>query len=150
MQCLPRLGRFSSNVWKTLLPISPMKIILCIGLGGFFGAIARYGLNAGVHAVLGDRAAGFPAGTLVINVIGCFVLGFLAHFFAEKVLIEHALRMAITVGFLAAFTTFSTYALDTLVLAQQGRFLFVGLNLLVTNALGLLAVWGGWHLGTLV
>ena len=58
-----------------------MKIVLCIGLGGFFGAIARYGLNAGVHVAIGDRAAGFPVGTLVINVIGCFVLGFLAHFF---------------------------------------------------------------------
>ena len=150
MPWLPRIGRFSSNVWKTLLPISLMKIILCIGLGGFFGAISRYGLNAGVHAVLGDRAAGFPVGTLVINVIGCFVLGFLAHFLTEKVLVSHELRLALTVGFLAAFTTFSTYALDTLVLAHQGKFLFVGLNLLVTNALGLMAVWGGWRLGTLV
>ena len=127
-----------------------MKVILCIGLGGFFGAVARYGLNAGVHAVFGDRAAGFPVGTLVINVIGCFVLGFLAHFLAEKVLIAHALRLALTVGFLAAFTTFSTYALDALVLANHGRFLLVGLNLLATNALGLLAVWGGWRLGMLV
>lgn len=127
-----------------------MKIILCIGFGGFLGAIARYGLNAGVHAVFGERAAGFPVGTLVINVIGCFVLGFIAHFLSEKVLIAHELRLAMTVGFLAAFTTFSTYALDTLVLAHQGKFLFVGLNLLVTNVLGLLAVWGGWRLSMLI
>lgn len=127
-----------------------MKIILCIGLGGFFGAVARYGLNAGVHTLLGDRAAGFPAGTLVINVIGCFVLGFTAHFLTERVLIAHELRLALTIGFLGAFTTFSTYALDTLVLANHGHVLFVGLNLLVTNALCLLAVWGGWRLSLLV
>jgi len=127
-----------------------MKLILCIGLGGFFGAIARYGLNAGVHTVLGDRAAGFPVGTMIINVIGCFVLGFLAHFLTERVLIAHELRMALTIGFLAAFTTFSTYALDTLCLAQNGKLLFAGINLLVTNVFCLVAVWGGWRLGTLV
>jgi len=127
-----------------------MKIVLFIGLGGFLGAISRYGLNAAVHAVVGDRAAGFPVGTLVINVIGCFVLGFVAHFLTERVLVAHELRLAITVGFLAAFTTFSTYALDTLCLAQNGKILFVGLNLLVTNTLGLIAVWGGWRLGQLV
>lgn len=127
-----------------------MKIILCIGVGGFLGAIARYGLNAGVHMLLGDRAAGFPVGTLVINVIGCFVLGFVAHFLTERALIAHELRLAITVGFLAAFTTFSTYALDTLVLAHQGRGFFVFLNLMATNVVGLIAVWGGWRMSALV
>lgn len=127
-----------------------MKIILCIGLGGFLGAVARYGLNAGVHIVFGERVAGFPLGTLVINVIGCFVLGFAAHFLTERILIAHELRLALTIGFLGAFTTFSTYALDTLVLANQGKLLFVGLNLLVTNALCLIAVWCGWRLSLLM
>ena len=127
-----------------------MKIILCIGFGGFLGAVARYGLNAAVHVLFGERAAGFPVGTLVINVIGCFVRGFVAHFLTERVLITHELRLALTVGFLAAFTTFSTYALDTLVLAGHGKYLFVGLNLLLTNALGPIAVWCGWRLSMLV
>jgi CrcB protein len=127
-----------------------MKIILCIGLGGFFGAIARYGLNAGVHIVIGDRVGGFPVGTLVINIIGCFVLGFLAHFFSERGLIAHELRLAITIGFLAAFTTFSTYALDTLCLAQNSKLFLAGVNFLVTNFFCLIAVWGGWRLGMLV
>jgi CrcB protein len=79
-----------------------MKLVFFIGLGGFLGAIARYGLNAGVHAAFGERASGFPVGTLVINVIGCFVLGFAARFLTERVLVAHELRLALTVGFLAA------------------------------------------------
>jgi len=127
-----------------------MKIILYIGVGGFLGAISRYGLSNAVQLFAGDRIVGFPLGTLAVNMIGCFVLGFVAHLLSERFFIARELRFAITVGFLGAFTTFSTFALETVSLAQGGRVLFAGLNLLAGNMLGLLFVWCGWRLGTLI
>ena len=97
-----------------------MKILLCIGLGGFFGAIARYGLSAIVHALADSRVGSFPIGTLVVNLLGCLLLGFCAHLISGRFAISHELGIGMTVGFLGAFTTFSTFAHESLLLARNG------------------------------
>jgi CrcB protein len=127
-----------------------MKILLCIGIGGFFGAIARYGMTVGIQHWLGGRAGDFPVGTLAVNLLGCLVLGFLGHLLSERFEMGAELRFALTVGFIGAFTTFSTYAYETLAMAREGELLLAWLNLLASNALGILAVWGGYRLGGLV
>lgn len=128
-----------------------MKIVLYIGIGGFFGAIARYGMTAGVqHWAGGGRLGDFPAGTLAVNLLGCLTVGFIGHLLSERFELEAAVRFALTVGFLGSFTTFSTYAYETLAMAREGEMLFAWLNLLASNALGLAAVWAGARLGGLV
>lgn len=128
-----------------------MKILLCIGLGGFFGAIARYGMTVGIqHLAGGGRLGDFPVGTLAVNLFGCLVLGFLGHLLSERFEMAAEIRFAITVGFIGAFTTFSTYAYETLAMAREGEQLFAWLNLLGSNVLGLFAVWAGSRLGGLV
>jgi CrcB protein len=87
-----------------------------------------------------------PVGTLAVNVLGCFFIGVLANVLTESALVRPEYRMAILVGFLGGFTTFSTYAWETLSVGQGG---FIGaalLNILLSNGLGLLAVWLGWRL----
>jgi CrcB protein len=127
-----------------------MKILLFIGIGGFFGSIARYGMTAGIQHWLGGRLGDFPAGTLAVNLLGCLVLGFLGHLLSERFEVAAEIRFALTVGFIGAFTTFSTYAYETLAMAREGEQLFAWVNLLASNVLGILAVWGGYRLGGLV
>ena len=128
-----------------------MKILLCIGLGGFFGSMARYGMTIGVQQLAGvGRLGNFPVGTLAVNLLGCLALGFLGHLLTERFVVAHEIRFAITVGFIGAFTTFSAYANETLAMARGGELLFAWLNLLGNNALGLLAIWAGSRLGGLV
>lgn len=127
-----------------------MKILLCIGLGGFLGAIARYGMTVGIQHGFGGRLGDFPVGTLTVNLLGCLVLGFIGHLLSERFELAAEIRFALTVGFLGAFTTFSTYAYETLAMAREGEQLFAWINLLASNALGLFAVWAGYRLGGLV
>lgn len=94
-----------------------MSLLLWIALGGALGALARYGLAGWVQ----DGTAGtFPWGTLVVNVLGCFLLGF-AFRTLQLSALPPALRGAITVGFLGAFTTFSTFSLEAVGLIQEER-----------------------------
>jgi len=127
-----------------------MKILLCIGLGGFFGAIARYGLSAAVHGLADSRIGSFPIGTLVVNLLGCLLLGFCAHLIAGRFAIDHELGIGLTVGFLGSFTTFSAFAHETFLLARNGLPILMWLNILASNTLGLFAVWAGYRLGGLV
>ena len=101
-----------------------MKILL-IGVGGAIGAILRY-VCAGWGQRLTDSA--LPVGTLGVNVLGCFLLGGLAAWFAGPQLVREEYRVAIMVGLLGGFTTFSTYALETLTLAKAGALQHAVLN----------------------
>ena len=119
-----------------------MMKLLYVGLGGFIGAIGRYWLTG-----LAQRlSSGFPLGTLVVNVLGSFVIGFLATLFLEKILVTMEWRLFILIGLLGAFTTFSTFSWESLSLLRNGDWgfalLYVGGNLVGC----LLAVWAGFGL----
>lgn len=116
-------------------------------LGGSLGALLRFLVANGVYQWLG-RA--FPYGTLVVNVIGSFFIGLLTFYFMEKELLTSALSRGLIVGLLGAFTTFSTFSLDTYDLIQQGRLLGALLNAGLNVGLCVLAVWAGVLVARLV
>ena len=105
-----------------------MPTVLGIAVAGSFGALARYGLEGFVSR----RAPGaFPWGTFVVNVTGSFVLGLLFTLFTERMTVDPWLRSTLTIGFLGAYTTFSTFSLETYRLISDGA-----IGLALANALG--------------
>ncbi|NBC49880.1 MAG: fluoride efflux transporter CrcB [Gammaproteobacteria bacterium] len=117
-----------------------MLQILAIAGGGALGAVARFGLSNGVYRWLGRD---FPWGTLTVNALGSFMMGLLFVLLLERGPLAPELRAAVIVGFLGAFTTFSTFSLETLVLVEQGEPLRALLNILASVLICLLACWGG-------
>ena len=109
--------------------------ILLIAAAGALGAVARYGLSGWVQA----RAAFFPWGTLVVNVLGSFLLGF-AFRYLEATTLPAEWRQAVTVGLLGAFTTFSTFSYEAVALIQDGDWSGAGAYVLGSVVLGLAAV----------
>ncbi len=91
---------------------------LAIAVGGAAGAVCRFWVSANVHAWLGR---GFPWGTLVVNVAGSLLLGLLAVLMLERMSLAPEWRAALLIGFLGAFTTFSTFSLETVNLMEQGQ-----------------------------
>ena len=120
--------------------------VLWIGLGAGVGGVARYGLSRWLQGLVETR---MPVGTLAVNVLGCFLIGLLASLLTESSLVRPEHRLAILVGVLGGFTTFSTFAWETLVLGQGGFPASALLNVLLSNVLGLAAVWLGWRLSHL-
>lgn len=120
-----------------------MTTALWIGVAGFFGAISRYAVQGLVARPQGD----FPWGTFVVNIGGSFLLGLLVALFAHRVAVHPDVRVAITVGFLGSFTTFSTLMLETHELEGVGLSWLAALNVLGSVAVGLLALWLGLRLG---
>jgi CrcB protein len=120
---------------------------LWVGLGGALGSIARYTVGLWVYERLGTR---FPYGTLLINLSGCFIIGFALTVLDAHLALPHEWRLAIPIGFVGAYTTFSTFEYETLRLVQNGQgalaFLYVALSLLV----GFAAVWAGVAAGRLL
>lgn len=93
-----------------------MPMIVFVAVGGALGAMARYGVTGWVH---GWTSSTFPWGTVAVNAAGSFLLGFSMRYL-ELVVAPPELRAALTVGFLGAFTTFSTYSYETVALVQEG------------------------------
>lgn len=120
-----------------------MRTALWVGVAGFFGAMARYGVSGIVSRV--NEA--FPWGTFVVNVSGSFLLGLLVGMFGHRFLVHPDLRVALTVGFLGAYTTFSTFALETFEFGETHAPVVAVLNVAVSVAAGLAAVWAGLALG---
>lgn len=121
-----------------------MDKYLIIGLGGGLGACARYALGSWATQKYGP---GFPIGTLLINVSGSFVLGLFLALTAERFLIDDRWRLFFAIGFLGAYTTFSTYTYESVQLLLAGEW-WAGLgNLLASNLLGLAAAALGIALG---
>ncbi|MEH6468150.1 MAG: fluoride efflux transporter CrcB [Porticoccus sp.] len=108
---------------------------LAVALGGALGAMGRFGVNAVIFPVLGGR---FPIGTLVVNVGGSVLMGLFYVLIIERGVLPAELRNLLMVGFLGAFTTFSTFSLDTLALWQNGHFalaaVYVVLNVVLCLA----------------
>src|SRR5919201_5494685 len=121
-----------------------MPIPLAIGLAGALGALARYGLDG----VIARRAPGaFPWGTFVINVSGSFVLGLTFTLMTERYRFDAWLRSGATIGFLGAYTTFSTLSLETYRLLEDGAYTLALANVAASLAAGLLALYVGVVLG---
>lgn len=114
-----------------------------IALGGAFGSVMRY-LVAGWGQRLVDGA--FPLGTLMVNIVGCLFIGVLNVAFTGPVLIRPEYRMALTVGILGGFTTFSTFGWETFSLANDREFIRAAVNVVLSVGLGLAAVWAGARL----
>ncbi|MFP4624184.1 MAG: fluoride efflux transporter CrcB [Gemmatimonadota bacterium] len=114
-----------------------MSLIL-IAAGGALGAVARYGLAGWVQA----RAGFFPWGTLAVNVLGSFLLGF-AFRYLETTVVPPEWRQAVTIGFLGAFTTFSTFSFEAVALAQDGDWGRAGSYVVASVVLGVVAVLAG-------
>ena len=108
-----------------------------IGLaaGGLLGTFARYFLAGAVHRVLGIA---FPIGTLIVNLTGCFAIGFLAVLAEEKFLLGPGLRVFLMIGFCGAFTTFSTFVFETSNLAKDGESFYALTNIVLSVILGFL------------
>ena len=113
---------------------------LLIALGGGLGSVARYWVGAAVGARMGMR---FPFGTLVVNITACLVIGFALTWFGARAEVSPAWRYLVAVGFIGAYSTFSTYEWETLSTLRSGAFALASLYALGSMALGLLATWCG-------
>ena len=127
-----------------------MKIVL-IACGGAFGSVLRYLVGGAVQRLMAgttDRPPGevLPAGTLAVNLIGCLLIGVLAALFNRNVLPSDQYRLALTVGVLGGFTTFSAFGLDTLTLLQRNHLTLAIVNIGANVVGGLLAVQVGFWL----
>ncbi len=119
-----------------------MKEIIYIAIGGALGALIRYLVSGMAYKIMG---IGFPWGTLSVNLLGTFLIGLLWGIF-ERIVILPEVKMFIFVGFLGAFTTFSTYAFETLNLLKEGEAKIALFNFLANNVLGILLVFLGMSL----
>ena len=120
-----------------------MKEALWVGIGGFLGANARYWLGGWVAARLGSA---FPYGTFVINISGSFILGMIMGLLDSRAL-SPAMRLAMGIGFVGAYTTFSTWTYETIRLIEGGSILLATTNVVGSLAAGLLATIGGLAAG---
>jgi len=121
-------------------------LIFMVAVGGALGAVARYGLGGWVQ---GFVRTSFPLGTLAVNVIGSFLLG-LSFYLMESLAFSAETRAMTTIGFLGAFTTFSTFSYEAVVLLEGGEWARGGMYVGGSLVLGLVGVGGGLALGSLL
>lgn len=121
-----------------------MLAIFIVGLGGFLGTVGRYLLNNLIYKYL--SAPLFPYGTLTINILGCFVIGWVASLAESRIALTPETRLFVQIGILGGFTTFSTFGYETFTLIRDGEFLLGTTNVLVQVIVGLFAVWLGYYL----
>ncbi|VAX10632.1 Fluoride ion transporter CrcB [hydrothermal vent metagenome] len=121
-----------------------MSQIFAIAAGGASGALFRYWVATGIYSLLGR---GFPYGTLVVNVLGSLLMGFLYVLLLERMTTSPELRAGLLVGLLGAFTTFSTFSIETLNLIEQADYLKAVLNVLISVVACIGAAWLGLIIG---
>ena len=124
-----------------------MPTALAIAVAGAFGALARYGLDGWISR---RAPTSFPWGTFAINVTGSFLLGLAFVLMTERFRPDPWLRSAVTIGFLGAYTTFSTFSLETYRLIEDGSYGLAFANVVGSVAAGLTAVYAGVVLGRAV
>jgi fluoride exporter len=111
-----------------------MQRILLVALGGSLGAVARYGFSTWISKSVNNL---FPWGTLAVNLTGAFLMGIIIELF-DNTLLPAGLRSFIAIGFLGAYTTFSTFSLETIQLFRDGEIKIAALNVLASNILSFL------------
>ncbi len=119
-----------------------MNLVLPIALGGAIGALARH--YVGMVTVMLWGAA-FPWGTLIINITGSCVMGAVISFFSHEPHVSPEIRTFLTIGFLGAFTTFSTFSLDVVTLWQRGEVGMAGLYMMSSVVLSIMALMAGMY-----
>ncbi len=124
-----------------------MLRLLLVGLAGLAGTLCRYWLGGVFARRYGET---FPAGTLAVNLLGCFAAGLLFQFMQERFAFSETARAAVFIGLLGGFTTFSAYGLQTFELLRDGRLGFAALNVVASNLLGVLMVFAGYALAKLL
>lgn len=117
--------------------VNTLIVFLGAGIGGSF----RHGLNVAVSRLI--PGLGFPLATLIINVLGSFLMGVLAEGFALRGAAGHPARLFLTTGMLGGFTTFSTFSLDAITLYQRGETAMAAAYVLASVAMGLLGLVAG-------
>lgn len=122
--------------------------ILIVGVGGFIGSVLRYLVSGWVQQF--SKSLDFPYGTLTVNLIGCFVIGFLGELAEARGILASETRLLVFIGLLGGFTTFSSFGNDTLNLARSGQMFNALANVAVNVMFGLLLVWLGRTLAYLV
>jgi CrcB protein len=122
-----------------------MIAIVLVGVGSFIGGVLRFGLSSWVYKAL-DKPW-FPYGTLTVNVLGSLVIGFLAGLAEARSFFDAQLRLFVFVGLLGGFTTFSSFALETLYLSRETAVGAALVNIGLQLFLGLLFVWLGYLMG---
>jgi CrcB protein len=118
-----------------------------IALGGALGSIARYWVGSTIANRMGTK---FPYGTFVINMTACIIIGFSLTFLARRADLSSAWRFLVPVGFVGAYSTFSTYEWETLSTIRTGAFALAALYAVSSLILGLAAVWGGAALAEII
>ena len=117
-----------------------MQKYLLIAFGGALGSMARYWVGSTIANRMGTK---FPYGTFVINITACMIIGFSLTFLAKRADLNPAWRFLVPVGFIGAYSTFSTYEWETLSRIRTGAFLLAASYAVSSLILGLAAVWGG-------
>jgi CrcB protein len=117
-----------------------MANLFIIGIGGFFGAVTRYGVALWIGVRWGRT---FPMGTFVINITGSLLIGFLMPLLTERFMANPQWRLFLVVGFLGAYTTFSTFEYETGALLRDGEWLLTCLNVILSVLVGFVALKAG-------
>ena len=121
-------------------PMETLTRYLAVALGGALGAMLRFYLGG---SVLARTAAPFPTATFVINITGSFIIGFFLTLVTERIPLSPHVRLAVAVGFVGAYTTFSTFEYETARLFEEGDYVRASLNVVLSFVIGFIAVWGG-------
>ena len=119
-----------------------MQVVLFIAGFGALGCLTRYYLSGWAYDLLGRS---FPYGTLLVNILGAFIIGLVMEFGMRSTLLPVSLRIGLTIGFLGGLTTFSTFSYETFRLLEDGEFFVATTNVLVSVVVCLFFTWLGIH-----
>jgi CrcB protein len=120
-----------------------MMKLLMIAAAGLVGTLARYGLGGLVQKQVDSL---FPLGTVVVNILGCLLFGILWSWAENRITVDSSLRAAIFIGFFGAFTTFSSFAYETVAMLRESQWIAACGNILIQNLLGI----GGMLVGLMI